>query len=399
MTDEEMKEECEKITEEEQGKYQKLNRFQRRRLIGSKAFREAIKKLSSKGYRIKGMLAESAGLIVIYGPPGSCKSFVALDMALCISSALPFHGRETKQGKVLYIAGEGQDGILRRYEGWRLEHPEADLENFQALPLPVRLDTSDLNELLVSIRDLPDEKPDVIIIDTLARSMTGDENSTKDMGEIVRALDQIHEETGAQVIVIHHTGKDETRGMRGAIALTGAVDVTFQTAYNGTTLTLLNKRQKDEELLSPMKFKTIVVNTGIINSDGEELNTLILDFDEDATEKAAQNPETAGKKGQAGKKGLTGQKKRGLDAFMIAIQEKGEIPTDKVREEMVRSGGLVLPSDKVLHEDAWREECYQRLIPEPDPTPDAQRKAYKRVKEGLLNECLETFKGYYWLKK
>lgn len=122
---------------------------------------------------------------------------------------------------MLFIAAEGQSGILRRVRGWRLHHglPVDALDGFSVLPMPVCLDSDELYSLLGAIRDLPGELPDVICFDTLARSMIGDENSTRDMSAIVRAFDQVREEIGCQVIVVHHTGKDESRGARRAIAL------------------------------------------------------------------------------------------------------------------------------------------------------------------------------------
>ena len=58
------------------------------------------------------------GLSVMYGAPGAGKSFVALDMALSISTGTPWQGIPTRQGKVLYIAGEGVGGLGKRLKAW-----------------------------------------------------------------------------------------------------------------------------------------------------------------------------------------------------------------------------------------------------------------------------------------
>lgn len=43
--------------------------------------------------------------------PSSFKSFVAIDMATCVSTGRPWHGRETSEGVVLYLAGEGDTDV------------------------------------------------------------------------------------------------------------------------------------------------------------------------------------------------------------------------------------------------------------------------------------------------
>ena len=61
---------------------------------------------------------EEDALTVMYGPPGKGKSFVALDLSCCIASGMPFHGHLVKPGVVIYIAGEGHNGIARRLHAW-----------------------------------------------------------------------------------------------------------------------------------------------------------------------------------------------------------------------------------------------------------------------------------------
>ncbi|WP_271527545.1 MULTISPECIES: AAA family ATPase [unclassified Bradyrhizobium] len=68
----------------------------------------------------------------------------------------------------------------------------------------------------------------MIAIDTFAKLIAaggGDENSAKDQGAVFANLQRVKDVTGAYVALIGHTGKDESRGMRGSNAAPGDFDV------------------------------------------------------------------------------------------------------------------------------------------------------------------------------
>lgn len=67
-------------------------------------------------------LVESETLSLLFADPGSGKSFVALDMAASIATGHTFHGRDVKPGAVIYICGEGKNGIRRRLTAWERHH-------------------------------------------------------------------------------------------------------------------------------------------------------------------------------------------------------------------------------------------------------------------------------------
>jgi len=50
----------------------------------------------------------------------------------------------------------------------------------------------------------------------------GDENSGKDMGRVIAHCKAFHKATGALVLLIHHSGKDDTKGARGWSGTRGA---------------------------------------------------------------------------------------------------------------------------------------------------------------------------------
>jgi hypothetical protein len=155
-------------------------------------------------------------LVVLYGPAGGGKTFIALDYGLQVS----------QHGTVIYVAAEDADGLLDRIAAWR-NHHKLDIKNLRivdaALPL---LEAPKIDEF---IRENLAFNPILVIIDTLAQCMIGgDENSAKDMGIVMAHCAQIRKATGATVMLVHHTGKNATNGERGSSALRGAADTMIE---------------------------------------------------------------------------------------------------------------------------------------------------------------------------
>lgn len=153
------------------------------------------------------------GLNALVGASGTGKSFVALDFAALLASAL-------SSGSVLYIAAEGLHGYASRWEAWK-QHNRADTQNLEFYSTPVNFMVPSEVDLFVA--DVQSYKPAMIVIDTVARCMAGgDENSTKDMTQFVDQVERARRMMSAGVLLVHHTGKDGK--MRGNSALYAACD-------------------------------------------------------------------------------------------------------------------------------------------------------------------------------
>lgn len=200
---------------------------------------------------------QSDSFAVLYGAPGSTKSFWALDMACSIACGVPFHNNKVKQGKVMLAAGEGLRGLKWRIEAWIMAHPEADeqllYDNLRIIPnVPHLLDNTHVNMLLNTADVLNNEEENplrLVIIDTWARAMVGgDENSQKDTGLAVEACDLIRKQTGASTLVVHHSGVEGTRE-RGSTALRGGADTSIMATHEPHTrfTTVVVKKMKDGE--------------------------------------------------------------------------------------------------------------------------------------------------------
>lgn len=198
---------------------------------------------------IAGVVSE-ASLAVLYAPPKSFKTFTALHMAACISLGIPWFGRDTSAGPVVYVSGEGQGGLKARVEALEL-HLGTELPDLWILPVAVNLlDKEDAVALLAQLGECGIQ-PKLVVIDTLQRSTVGaDENGTKDMGLAVASADEIRLQTGAAVLLLHHPTKKDPSVLRGAGALAGALDTLISIKRpqpNGTTFTLNCELQKDRE--------------------------------------------------------------------------------------------------------------------------------------------------------
>ena len=84
------------------------------------------------------------GFVSLVAQPSNKKTFVALNMACCVSSGIPFHGKPVRRGNVVYIMAEGQSGIEKRLCAWELHNGiEIDLSTFGFILEPLHLNQTD----------------------------------------------------------------------------------------------------------------------------------------------------------------------------------------------------------------------------------------------------------------
>jgi len=203
----------------------------------------------------KGLIT-AHGLSMIYGAPGSGKSFITLDMALCQAHGIDWQGMPTKQGDVLYIAGEGVAGYGKRIKAWKTSHNLGVSGHFHMLPVAVNFrDQADIEKLIRSIERL-DRKWTCIYVDTLARALLGaDENSSQEAGLAVAAADALKHKFECAVVFVHHAGKNSERGARGSSAILGAVDASIAVTKDESLVTMSVQKQKDAEVIDDITLE------------------------------------------------------------------------------------------------------------------------------------------------
>ena len=172
------------------------------------------------------------GLAALYGPSGSGKSFLALDLAGALASgAGRWFGHKIVQCPVTYCVLEDEAGQGQRVRAWMAHHEKPFPQGLQIIAQPINLlkrqDIDDLAETIVATG----ATAGMVIIDTLSRAAPGaDENSAVAMGRIIEAVERLRARVGGLVLLVHHTGKDVAKGLRGHsslfAALDGAIEVT-----------------------------------------------------------------------------------------------------------------------------------------------------------------------------
>ena len=204
---------------------------------------------------------------LLYGASGSGKSFVAVDMACSIATGTSWQGQDTEEGAVFYIAGEGHSGFKKRFRAWQQENNVT----LQGKPLFLSQttiglpDDTNLYKLIDEIDLLVAEtghKPKLIILDTLARCLIGDENFAKDIGGFIQALDTLRLKYWCCVLTVHHTGHNETNRARGSSALKAAMDTELSLKDTKGTIELSITKQKNHEAPASLHFKLEQIDLG-----------------------------------------------------------------------------------------------------------------------------------------
>lgn len=215
----------------------------------------------------------------LYAEPKAFKSFAALDLGLHLAHGRTWCGLQVEHVGVLYIAGEGVQGLRRRVPGWHVYHGiDEKLARFTVLPLAVELlDPRNRQRLAQAVKCAADKCGDeigLIVIDTLSRAIPGaDENSTQQMTLVVQACDDIRRRTGCAILAVHHAGKEKGRGLRGSSVTLGALDTVIRADRNGDSLTLTVEAQKDAAEAPPFHFEMVPVEWK--DADGSERKTLV----------------------------------------------------------------------------------------------------------------------------
>ena len=210
-----------------------------------------IEQLPKPAFQIEDLFPVNS-FVVLYGAYASGKSFVALDWALSIQAGIDWVAgrRGTKKGQAVYVAGEGTGGLGARAKYWRIGHEKTTSAVAGAtfvVDAPKVDDADAVGKLISDLKLLP-TPPSLIVLDTLARTIAGNENDTQDMGAYVEGADRLRKTFNCTVVVVHHPGKDESRGTRGSTALDCAADVKVRIARcakNRSVIKVTCEKQKD----------------------------------------------------------------------------------------------------------------------------------------------------------
>lgn len=248
-------------------------------------------------YLVEGLIDPGA-MSVLYGDSNSGKTFVALSLAYAVATGTRWNGKRTKPGVVVYVAAEGGKSVEQRVEGLCVHHGRRDFP-LLTVPCPVDLldpKKVDLKALLADIAKAQSDYGPVklIVLDTLSRVLAGgNENAPEDMGALVKNMDILRNKTGAHVMVVHHSGKDQSKGARGHSLLRAATDTEIEVRSDGTIRKLAVTKQRDKAYGGDVLFDLTGVHLGV-NAEGGAVNTCVATFlDADTTVEVANSDRAA----------------------------------------------------------------------------------------------------------
>jgi hypothetical protein len=227
---------------------------------------------AAPGWLVKRLIPK-AELVVLFGESGSGKSFMAFDIAVKFACGQPWRGLRTKGGRVVYIAAEGAGGFRNRV----VAYGQANGVALTDIPIDV-IDTAPnlllKDDALDVVRGIG--RADLVIVDTWAQvTPGGNENAGEDMGKALAHCKGIHRATGATVLLVHHSGKDASKGARGWSGLRAAADAELEVIRLANGRLLRTSKQKDGDDGLEWGFGLDVVEIGR-DEDDEPITSCVV---------------------------------------------------------------------------------------------------------------------------
>ncbi len=214
------------------------------------------------------------GVGVVYGSPGSGKSFICMDLALSIATGRPWAGKDLEPCEVVYVSSEGgKRAAVNRMVGWRQAHGVEDTSRLHCASANFNL-VGGATSFLEALAERS-VRPGLVVIDTLNQNYVGDENSSLEMSKFVGATKAIQRRLNCFVLVIHHSGKNKANGARGHSALLGAVDFEAEAVGHNADpriLTITKNREGPSGESFGFDLKTVVLGQ---NNKGRDVTTLV----------------------------------------------------------------------------------------------------------------------------
>jgi hypothetical protein len=351
---------------------------------------------------VKG-LWPSVGVCFVAGPSMAGKSFFVLDAMASVCRGDLVLGRRSVRGGVLYVGAEGANGLRKRIDGLRRETgPLGGAFKFIG-QAPQLTSLDDIADLRSTIEEVKSELAfaglglSIVVIDTLSASIPGaDENSAKDMSPVLTQLQSMATELDMLVLIVHHTGKVEERGLRGWSGLTAnadglilievkEVDGNF---YRVGTVTKVKDGQSGERFALHLR----VVELGV-DEDGDPVTTCVVEY-HDAPErpKKGRPPAVCESNSRIIRKAY----ERLFDGRELPVMALGAdgatgVLKNELKEQSVKLGlGGSHPDFEPGASEADKKEVMKRWH-------DGQRKAFDRALDLLkTNHSFREENGLIW---
>lgn len=239
----------------------------RYKLLGADELRD----LPPLAWCVRGVLP-AVGLAALYGPSASGKSFLAFDMAAAIAEGRRWFDCRVEAAPVVYAALEGEAGFKLRAQAWEASRGRALPNGLRMMLQPFKLtEPQDVIDLAAVV-----PAGAVVVLDTLNRAApTADENSSRDMGEILEAAKTLQAACNGLVLLVHHTGKNAAAGLRGHSSLFAAMDAAIEVSREGDRREWKVAKSKDGMDGEAFPFKLQVETLGV-EATGEAITSCVV---------------------------------------------------------------------------------------------------------------------------
>lgn len=320
-------------------------------------------------WRVRGILPAD-GLAALYGPPGCGKSFLAIDLLAAIAEGRPWFDYATTAAPCVYVGLEGEAGVAQRVQAYCAKRTAPDRLRVVLTPLDLRR-PDDREELAAAIREAGMGEG-VVAIDTLNRAAPGiDENDASSMDLLIDAAKDLRERIGGLVLLIHHAGKDITRGLRGHSSLLAALDCVLEVTREGDRRAWQLAKAKDagDDESSPFRLDVVELGT---DADGWPVSSCVVEPE--------AKPDAAVRK--ASPPGGGNQR--------IAWDALGDL----LRASNTFGMGKATPMRPCVR----LADALDAIAPRLPCEPKRQRERAQQAITGLIGRpgCLEHFDGWLW---
>ena len=214
--------------------------------------REGMSSIRPPEWLIENFLPQDS-YAILFGAPGTFKTFLALDIALSIGGGVGM-GEDicwpaiANTGPVLFAAGEGRGNITARVKAWEKTHFVGnEVENFR-LADPVPLVSEELKPFIEGALAASPDGYKLVVLDTIGRAMQGlNENTQEHASNFTRLVQRIQYELGASVLALHHVGHEASNRARGSSVFGGDTDTLIRADKQGKNylVSLTMTKQKD----------------------------------------------------------------------------------------------------------------------------------------------------------
>ncbi len=276
---------------------------------------------------------------------------------------------------MLYVAAEGGRGFGKRIAAVKLQKPDLHAAGTQNLNLlPLQVDLHGAEDASAIINQAEPSQHSLVVVDTLAMSIgEGSENDGRDMGMFISNIMRLKAYFNCHILIVHHTGKDRSKGARGHSSLRAALDTEIELKADGLVRIASVTKQRDMESGKKVAFTLEVVELGLDND---------LDAVTSCVVSPADVPDSTAKKNR-----MDGYNQVAHQALHDALKKHGR----KI------GNSEHYPSSRQVVEASLWYDGFKLQRSDDAATSDAVRKSFNRARDWLqANDYIREYENKIW---